>query len=274
MRRMAMLLVAAAALAGERAGDSAWTLLERGIRAYRARDLPLAMRLLEGALRLDGDCHDAHFYLGRIAERDRRFDDAKAHYGRIDARSPTFGPAAERLGHLALREGALEAAARHFEVHAECRPVPEAWLQLARVQLDLRRHAQAGKTLDLVLAVAPGDLALAELRARLCLETERFAEALAHYSAIVARIPVDTTARFLRGVCHERLGQRDRALGEWRAVLDKDPYHEAALRALVRHLAAEPGQAAVVAEYRRRLGRLRPAGPGAPAASRAADAPR
>jgi len=249
--RVAAVLLLGAGLA--RAEESAWTLLEKGIQAYRNGKAKRAEGLFKAALRHNGRCHDAYFYLGLLAERRGEPERALALYRRIDQEFPTYSLAAERRGHIALARGNREEAVREFELLAEKRPSAAAFLQLAAVEIDLKRYDDATETLDEAGKWTKNNVELLELRARLLMETGRFAEALDRYTRILEILPVDTSARYLRGTCLERLGRTAEALREYETVLERDPFHKLCLLRTIRLLEKEPDRAEQVARYKRRL---------------------
>jgi tetratricopeptide (TPR) repeat protein len=250
----AALLLSAAGLA--RAEESAWTLLEKGIDEYRKGRPQRAEQILDAAVRMDARCEDAWYYLGRIREDNGNTREAIEAYKKITADFPTYSLAAERLGEIALRAGDKEAACEHFKVHAEARPSANALMQLASVQIELKKYEEAEANLKKAAELSKGNLDVTDLFGRLYLEAGRNEEALAAYSEIVEKIPTDTTARFLRAVCLQRLERRDEAVAEMEQVLVRDPYHGMTLKALIEIYKDESAQAAKVADYKARLQRL------------------
>ena len=136
--------------------------------------------------------------------------------------------AAERLGQMALRKGDKEKALEHFQVYVKERPSGQAYMQVATVQLDLKKFKEAELSLAEAKKTLRGNLDLAEMYGRLYLETERYGEALESYRAIIKKIPIDNRARFLCGNCLKRLERLDEAKREYRQVLERDPFHSPA----------------------------------------------
>lgn len=250
----AALLLSAAGFAS--AEESAWTLLEKGIDEYRKGRPQRAEQILDAAVRMDARCEDAWYYLGRIREDKGATREAIDAYKKITAEFPTYSLAAERLGELALRAGDKEAALEHFKVHAEARPSVNALMQLASVQIDLKKHEDAEASLKKAAELSKGNLDVTDLFGRLYLEAGRNEEALTAYSEIVEKIPTDTTARFLRALCLQRLERTDEAVAEMEQVLVRDPYHGMTLKALIEVHKNDSAQAAKVADYKARLQRL------------------
>lgn len=235
------------------AEESAWTLLDRGLKEMRKGRLSRAERILEAAIKKDGRCEDAYYYLGVISEKKRLPRQAKAYFTKVTDKSPTHSLAAERLGQMALRQGDKEKALEHFQVYVKDRPTGQGHMQVATVQLDLKQYKEAELSLNEAKKTLRGNLDLVEMYGRLYLETERFREALEAYQTIVRTIPIDNRARYLCGNCLERLDRPADAEREYRQVLKRDPYHVLTLRALVRLYADDRSRSAEVADYKKRL---------------------
>jgi len=239
-----------------RAEESAWTLLEKGIEEYGKGRAQRAEQILDAAVRMDARCEDAWYYLGRIREDKGDTRGAIAAYKNITQNFPTYSLAAERLGELALRAGDKESALEHFKVHAEARPTANALMQLASVQIELKKYEDAEASLKKAAELSKGNLDVTDLFGRLYLESGRNEEALAAYSEIVEKIPSDNTARFLRALCLKRLDRYDEAVREMEQVLAKDPYHAMTLKALIDIYRDDPAQVSKVKDYKQRLARL------------------
>jgi tetratricopeptide (TPR) repeat protein len=250
----AALLLSAAGFA--RAEESAWTLLEKGIEEYRKGRPQRAEQILDAAVRMDARCEDAWYYLGRIREDNGNTREAIEAYKKITKDFPTYSLAAERLGELALKAGDKEAALENFKVHAEARPTANSLMQLASVQIELKKFEDAEASLKKAAELSKGNLDVTDLFGRLYLEAGKNEEALAAYSEIVEKIPSDNTARFLRAVCLQRLERHEEAVAEMEQVLLKDPYHAMTLKALIAAYKDEPAQASKVKDYQNRLARL------------------
>ena len=250
----AALVLSAAGLA--RAEESAWTLLEKGIEEYQKGRPQRAEQILDAAVRMDARCEDAWYYIGRIREERGDAREAVEAYKKITAEYPTYSLAAERLGAIALKAGDKAAALEHFKVHVEARPSANALMQLASVQIDLKKYEDAEAGLKKAAELSKGNLDVTELLGRLYIESDRNADALAAYTEIVEKIPSDTTARFMRALCLQRLERNEEAVAEMEQVLVKDPYHRLTLKALIEVYKDESAQAAKVRDYRDRLERL------------------
>ena len=235
------------------AEESAWTLLDRGLKEMRKGRPARAERFFDAAIRRDGRCEDAYYYLGIVNEKKKMHRKAEAFFLKVTEKSPTHSLAAERLGQIALRKGDKEKALEHFLVYIKARPTGQGHMQVATVQIDLEKYKEAELSLVEAKKTLCGNLDLAEMYGRLYLETERYREALEAYQTIVRKIPIDNRARFLSGNCLERLDRPADAEHEYREVLKRDPYHGLTLRALIRLYTDDRSKRAEVAEYRKRL---------------------
>ncbi len=250
----AALVLSAAGFAA--AEESAWTLLEKGIEEYGKGRPQRAEQILDAAVRMDARCEDAWYYLGRIREDKGDTREAIVAYKKITAEYPTYSLAAERLGEIALKAGDKEAALEHFKVHAEVRPSGNALMQLASVQIELKKYEDAEASLKKAAELSKGNLDVTDLFGRLYVEAGRNEEALAAYTEIVEKIPADTTARFMRALCLQRLERTDEAVAEMEQVLARDPYHGMTLRALIQTYGDDAAHASKVKDYKDRLKRL------------------
>ncbi|MHC4548788.1 MAG: tetratricopeptide repeat protein [Planctomycetota bacterium] len=235
------------------AEESAWTLLDKGLKEYRKGQLTRAEKLFDAAVRLDARCEDAYYYLGLINEKKRMPRQAEAFYKKISKKYPTYSLAAERMGQMALQQGDKKQALEQFQIFAKERPSGRAHMQVASVQLDLKAYKEAEASLAEAKKFFHDDLDLVEMYGRLYMETERYAEALDAYKTIIKKIPVDNMARYMCATCLQRLTREEEAVREFQAVLERDPYHAMTLRTLIRLYEGDPSKRSEVAEYRKRL---------------------
>jgi tetratricopeptide (TPR) repeat protein len=239
------------------AEDSAWSMLKKGRSYLKSGDYKRAQACFESAARRDPRCSDAHYYLGRIQEKRKDRKAAKKEYLAVKEDAPTYSLAQDRLGYVHLATGDKKEAAKHFEASAKARPTPSAWMTLAGVQIDLKEYKKAEESLNKAAELTKGDFHLAELQARLYIETDREEKALDVYRSICERFPNDSTPRFMAGVCLLQLGRKAEAADAWVAVLEKDPYHRSSLERLVALWKDESSRRAQVEEYNKRLEALR-----------------
>lgn len=250
MRRgWALLMLVAWAAAQE---EGAYTDFERGLRLYQAKDYARAEPCFKAAT-ADPKCRDAHYYLGLLLERKGDAAGAAAHYGQVTDAYPTFAFAQDRLGEMARSKGDLKGAAGFFETACKARPVFDGWLKLGLLRIETSEYTAAEEAFTKAKELSPGDLTLQDAFARLYLETERFEEALACSEAIVKAVPRDASARFLKGVCLERLVRIPEATAAYEETLKVDPAHKGAMQRLVKLYAQDPAKARETDEMRKRL---------------------
>jgi len=263
MRSRSILVVAALLFAAVPAmtAESAWTLLDKGIKYFERGEYDRAQGHFAAALRRDARCQDACYYLGVINEKRGKVKEAIALYKRIDPKYPTYSLAAQRMGFIAQSRGDLKTAEAQYLIHAKARPTATSWMQVAEVQLDQEKYKPAEASLAAAAKFSPGNLDLVEMQGRLYMETDRYAEALKEYDRILATISKDSNARYLSGVCLKELHQEAEAVKRWEAVLEIDPWHACALRSLVEAYTGDPDKTDKVKEYRRRLAILKKAQP-------------
>ncbi len=246
-----------AVAAPARADESAWTLLKKGIDAYQRKDLRAAQAYLEASVRMDPACEDSYFYLGTIAEAAGDPRTALVHYGKVGEKAPTYSLGRARLGHIAYAAGDKKTAAVHFAASAEARPSADAWMQLATTQIDLKAYPEAETSLQKADEFTKDNPVLAEMWGRLFLETSRFAKALERYAALSKQFPRDAALRFMKGACLGELKRTPEAVAEYEAVLSMDPFHEHAIRRLLRAWADDSAKAAQCAQLEERLVAIR-----------------
>jgi len=254
-------VLACSVLSGFAQAESAWTMLESGIKKFRSGDIPEADRMLSAALRMEGKCLDAHYYLGLIAEQKRKLRTAAEHYGKIEEKFSTYPMAQERLGQMARDAGRLDDALKHYQVFADKRPGARAWMLVGAVQIEMKKYKEAEVNLAKAAERTKGNLDLVELQGRLYMETKRYGEALACYRTILEKIPSDSIVRFLVVQSLDKIGRTKEAKAELSVLLKRDPYNARALKMAIGYYADDPSQAAIVKEYKKRLQRLRTAPP-------------
>ncbi len=253
MRIVAMTVLVAVAFSSTAQAESAWTLLEKGIKSFQKKKYDRAEQYLTAARRMNAKCYDALYYLGAIYQKRGDHKTAEKAYAKVPKDAPTFALACGRLGHIALKKGDFKAAEERFTVLAKAQPTTNSWMQVAAVQMPQERYKEAEASIAEAAKFSKGNLDLTELKARLYMETKRFPEALKCYTEILEKIPVDSTARYLRGYCLNELKRSREALAEWNKVLEKDPWHQMTLGALIQAYEEDAGKEELVAEYQRRI---------------------
>ncbi len=237
-----MIFILALAALPVNGAEGAWGSFEQGRKAYEKGDFVGAEAAMRAALAQDVRVEDAHYFLGLCLER-KGDEGARASYLKVTEAYPTFSLAQARVGHLCLKAKDLEGACRHFEIAVKARPSTDGWLQLGVVEIERKRYVEAEAALKQGEELSKGNLEVQDALARVFLETERFADALARYDAIAKVMPSDTGARMGRAVCLKRLERAGEAAEELQALLKLDPLHTGALALLVELWSGEPGRA-------------------------------
>jgi len=249
---LATLLLALPATADE----SAWTLLDKGVKAFKKKDWVRAEAYFRAAQNKDGKCYDASYYLGQLHAQRGKFDKAAAELNAVPEEHSLYPLAQAKLGQLLLKQGKKKEALACLLASVKLRESSNMWLQVANVQIDLKKYKEAGESLDAADKLSSGDFRIVEMRGRLCVETKKFEEALAQYDKLVERFRDDYTLHNMRGLCLMELDRGEPAARAFERVLKLYPYHKGAMRNLIRLWEGDAVQAARVEELREALERI------------------
>ncbi|MGQ0615181.1 MAG: tetratricopeptide repeat protein [Planctomycetaceae bacterium] len=247
-----MIWILALAALPAHGAEGAWGSFNQGLKAYEKGDFVGAEAAMRAALAQDTRVEDAHYYLGLCLER-KGDEGARASFLKVTEAYPTYSLAQERLGQLCLKAKDLEGACRHFEIAVKARPSADGWLRLGVVETERKRYVEAEAALKQGEELSKGNLELQDALARVYLETDRFADALARYDAILKVMPSDTGPRLGRAACLKRLERTGEAADELQAILKLDPLHTGALAMLVELWSGEPGRAQECDQLKKRL---------------------
>jgi tetratricopeptide (TPR) repeat protein len=239
------------------ADDGVWPRFQAGVKAYHRGDFEAAQASFESVVRRQSKFGDAHYYLGVLAERRNDLRGAVRRFKSVETKWPMYVPSQQRLGQIALRLRDQESALHYLGNVVAVRPTVNAWMQLAALQLDMKKHKDAEASLKACAKLTKGNLSVIELEARLYVETGRHKMAHDAYSTILKVMPRDATVRYLRALCLIELGLSSDAVREMEAVLKYDPYHKGAIHHLLKTYAHDPVREKQVAELQARLERLR-----------------
>lgn len=127
------------------------------ILALQQSDVALAETQLKHLLTLEfPDKSVALYYLGQIAEENKRPDDALAYYNRVGA-GDQYLPAQLRIAHLLGEQGKIDEARRHLREARTKTAQERVQLTIAEAQLlrDAKQHQAAFDLLDSALAKEP-----------------------------------------------------------------------------------------------------------------------
>ncbi len=238
-------------------------------------ELPEASANFERIAAVQGLEAAAHFYLGQIANLERRYQDAVAHLTKTLEKDPAATEAQWPLAQAYRALGQDDLAREHMAL-VEPRTPPAKDPLLEQLQgaaeqsvpaferaiyaVDKRDYTTAAAEFAAGLEVAPDNWAARVSYARvLYLSGDREA-AEAELDRVLAAAPDQTLALFLKAALAQQDGDRERAAALYRRVLELEPSHPGALYYLA-NLDFEEGRWAEAAiGYRRTL-----AAEGAPA---------
>ena len=163
------------------------------------KDLESARENLERLLQLNARTDEAHYYLGKTAEEQGRYEDALIHYMQVQP-GRDFGGAAERLAQLMLSRGQTAELGAYFDHQRDQYPqLAEQLYALEAEKLMATRHTpEASALLDRALASFPDSISL----------------------------------RYSRSILSERLGNLPAAEADLNYILGRDPDNATALNAL------------------------------------------
>lgn len=185
-------------------------------------DHAAAISALRRSTELDPANSDAWRSLGdelTLIEDGEGADAAYAHAIRASVRDPHLMRAA-----LALCEGQLAVAERVLRAQLKQKPTDVAAIRmLAEVAARLGRFEDAETLLRRCLELAPGFLPARHNYALVLHRQSKAEEALAQIDLLVAAEPDNTSFRFLRATALTRIGEYQRAIEIYRAVLAERP---------------------------------------------------
>jgi tetratricopeptide (TPR) repeat protein len=157
-----------------------------------------------------GRLADAYGSLGRVFHAYEFFDSAEASYLNATRLAPADVTWLHLLGYLYQQTGRLDDAAVRFEQAVRAQPNDRAaTIRLGQVYLGLNRLREAREQFDSVVAVFPvlarqglGEVALRE---------RRFDEAIAHFRAVLERVPRASSIHYSLAMAYRGLGRLDEA---------------------------------------------------------------
>lgn len=115
--------------------DKSAALVAEGVAALERNDLAAAKAAFERALEIDRNNVAAHSYLGALADREGRLEEAERHFAAAAIAAPLSPPARNNHGAILLRMGRLEKAAAQFEISLRLdRNQPSALVNLAQIR--------------------------------------------------------------------------------------------------------------------------------------------
>ncbi|MCG8382110.1 MAG: tetratricopeptide repeat protein [Gammaproteobacteria bacterium] len=172
-----------------------------GLLAMESQALEKAEKYLNQAVSLDVRTSEAHLYLARIADNQKKYDKATAHYARVRHEEGQF-EAQLRIAELMAAQGEIEPALTH---------------------LSLLRSRYSGVTNQV-------DFDLSE--AEILRQAGRIEEALALLTRSLESRPENTQLRYMRALISDSAGMSEQFESDIHIVLEKEPKNAHALNAL------------------------------------------
>ena len=207
------------ALAPAVADESAWPLLDQGVKAFGKKDYVRAQAYFEAAQLKDAKCYDAAYYLGQILADKGKLSLAAVELRKVPKEHSLYPLAQGRLGQVHLKRGKKQEALTCLLASVEARASANMWLQVASVQIDLKKLKDAEKSLDAADKLTKGDFRVLELRGRLFVEMKKFGKALDCYDKLLAKFADDYTLHNMRGLCLMELDRDEDAARAFERVL-------------------------------------------------------
>jgi tetratricopeptide (TPR) repeat protein len=200
-----------------------------------------AIRYLSIAQARDPENPAIAFAIGLCHERREQTEAAIANYRRALALCPELRNARERLAAIALVQGRVEEAARHYECLAELEPGDvDVLIILATLLLQCKQPQEAAQRYQQALTIEPdlSDEPLSESEA--LLEEGRLQAAIETLEKLVARYPGMAPFRVHLGDLYVRAGRDADALEQYRAALEAQPdLLEATVKLGTQHLRSQ-----------------------------------
>jgi tetratricopeptide (TPR) repeat protein len=137
----------------------AQALIAEGVAAIERNDLAAAKTFFERALEIERANVAAHTYLGVIADRMGRLEEAERHFSAAAIASPLSPPARNNHGAILLRMGRAEQAAAQFEISLRLdKNQPSALVNLAQIRFStgtVEGLRQSRELFERAWAIAP-----------------------------------------------------------------------------------------------------------------------
>ncbi|MFM7035604.1 MAG: tetratricopeptide repeat protein [Planctomycetia bacterium] len=133
-----------------------------------------------------------------------------------------------QMAYITLRKGDVEAAYHHSQRATQLRPdLGETWYHLAVVLLQQGKTAEAIETFRRAVATSK-DPSIRLNFANLCLVHDLYSEAREQYESVLQQSPYNPAIRNQYALTLFKLGEREKAIDEFRRVLEIDPTHREA----------------------------------------------
>ncbi len=222
-----------------------------GLVHAEAGDTERAVRELQAALALSPRSPGILVELAFVYERAKAWDSARRAYEQALAASPGEVLALRGLARLAEREQRFDDAARRYRQAVAVNPTDDGiWMALGAVLVRLEQWGDAKQAYETVLSRHPSD---AQARFNLGLALDGLGESSAAtqaYAQAAASLPRDADLAFRIGVMHARHGRWAEAAGAYEEALVRDPRHTPSHFSLARVAEQLGDQQRALAHYR------------------------
>lgn len=197
-----------------------------GLVYAEAGDTDRAVRELQTAVTLSPRSPGILVELGLVYERTKAWNEATRAYEQALAVSPGQVLALKGLARAAEREQRYDAAANRYREALAVNPRDDdAWMALGAVLVRLEQWSEAKQAYQIVLSRHPGD-AQARFNLGVALDGLGDAQSAAHaYAQAASNLPQDPDIAFRIGLMHARYGRWAEAAAAYEQALLRDPQH-------------------------------------------------
>ena len=183
-------------------------LLQLGVKAHQAGDIQRAQQFYLQHLAMAPNDPNAKQLLGVIYSSTGKIDEAIKYISESLAIAPKQPHVWNNLGLCQKRKGLLQAAVDSFAKAIEHKPdYLEAYKHLVQLLLDLKQLEQATNWLKKGLSLAPADLPLLKLDAKISEENKDYPSAIARYQQLLSAQPQSIEVKHNLAVIYRLAGQ-------------------------------------------------------------------
>lgn len=183
-----------------------------------------AERIYRALLQWRPEEYHAHYLLGNLLARQRRFDEAMADYGLVPPQHRHFVDARLRMSSVLRLQKRTKQA---YDVLFECARLNPGhgplFLSMGKLLYDMGLHAQAARAFERAVQLMPRDAQAHYLLGFIYTALGRESWALAAWRKAVDLAPQAHSLRYDLGAMYVRRGRYDLAAAEFQHVLEQSP---------------------------------------------------